>query len=90
MRDTEQRRREPRVSGSIADDSRGEPAAGAQGAADADATGNRVGQPKLARYARHLAGIQARQANVLIALSGAATADPDAAEPMASAFTALR
>ena len=78
--DTEQRRREPRVSGSIADDSRGEPAAGAQGAADADATGNRVGQPKLARYARHLAGIQARQANVLIALSGAATADPDAAE----------
>lgn len=35
---------------------------------------------KLVRYARHLAGIQARQADVLIALSGAATADPDAAE----------
>lgn len=35
---------------------------------------------KLARYARHLAGVQARQADVLIALSGAATADPDAAE----------
>jgi TetR/AcrR family transcriptional regulator of autoinduction and epiphytic fitness len=35
---------------------------------------------KLARYARHLAGVQARQADVLIALSGAATADPDAAQ----------
>jgi TetR/AcrR family transcriptional regulator, regulator of autoinduction and epiphytic fitness len=35
---------------------------------------------KLARYARHLAGLQARQADVLIALAGAATADPDAAQ----------
>jgi TetR/AcrR family transcriptional regulator, regulator of autoinduction and epiphytic fitness len=35
---------------------------------------------KLACYARHLAGVQARQADVVLALSGAATADPDAAE----------
>ncbi|WP_433498159.1 TetR/AcrR family transcriptional regulator [Sphaerimonospora sp. CA-214678] len=35
---------------------------------------------KLARYARHLVEVQARQADVLIALAGAAAADPDAAE----------
>lgn len=34
---------------------------------------------KLARYARHLATTHARQAEVMIALAGAATADPDAA-----------
>jgi TetR/AcrR family transcriptional regulator, regulator of autoinduction and epiphytic fitness len=34
---------------------------------------------KLARYARHLAETNARQADVIIALAGAATADPDAA-----------
>jgi AcrR family transcriptional regulator len=33
---------------------------------------------KLARYARHLTEIHARQADVMIALAGAATADPDA------------
>nr|BFE58035.1 TetR/AcrR family transcriptional regulator [Dactylosporangium thailandense] len=35
---------------------------------------------KLARYARHLSGVNARLADVLIALAGAASADPDAAE----------
>ncbi|WP_320068356.1 TetR/AcrR family transcriptional regulator [Micromonospora sp. RTGN7] len=35
---------------------------------------------KLARYARHLAEVNARQAQVMLALVGAATADPDAAE----------
>jgi AcrR family transcriptional regulator len=35
---------------------------------------------KLARFARHLAATHARQADVMIALAGAATADPDAAE----------
>jgi TetR/AcrR family transcriptional regulator of autoinduction and epiphytic fitness len=34
---------------------------------------------KLARYAEHLAGTHARQAGVMVALAGAATADPDAA-----------
>jgi TetR/AcrR family transcriptional regulator, regulator of autoinduction and epiphytic fitness len=34
---------------------------------------------KLARYAQHLAQIHARQADVMIALAGAATADSDAA-----------
>jgi TetR/AcrR family transcriptional regulator, regulator of autoinduction and epiphytic fitness len=34
---------------------------------------------KLARYARHLADTHARQARVMSALAGAATADPDAA-----------
>ncbi|MFB4304750.1 TetR/AcrR family transcriptional regulator [Actinomadura sp. GTD37] len=34
---------------------------------------------KLARYARHLYRTHARQAEVMIALAGAATADPDAA-----------
>ena len=34
---------------------------------------------KLTRYARHLAEVQARMADVIIALAGAATADPDAA-----------
>ena len=34
---------------------------------------------KLARYARHLVEIHARQADVMLALAGAATADPDAA-----------
>ncbi|GAA3842555.1 TetR/AcrR family transcriptional regulator [Sphaerisporangium flaviroseum] len=34
---------------------------------------------KLARYARHLSETHARQADVMIALAGAATADPDAA-----------
>jgi AcrR family transcriptional regulator len=34
---------------------------------------------KLARYAQHLAQTHARQADVMIALAGAATADPDAA-----------
>ncbi|WP_433089160.1 TetR/AcrR family transcriptional regulator [Dactylosporangium sp. CA-052675] len=34
----------------------------------------------LARYARHLCGVNARLADVLIALAGAASADPDAAE----------
>jgi TetR/AcrR family transcriptional regulator, regulator of autoinduction and epiphytic fitness len=34
---------------------------------------------KLRRYARHLAETNARQADVMIALAGAATADPDAA-----------
>ena len=34
---------------------------------------------KLARYARHLAETHARQAQVMLALAGAATADPDAA-----------
>ncbi|MEV0597411.1 TetR/AcrR family transcriptional regulator [Nonomuraea cavernae] len=34
---------------------------------------------KLARYARHLTEIHVRQADVMIALAGAATADPDAA-----------
>ena len=34
---------------------------------------------KLARYARHLAEVNARQAQVMLALAGAATADPDAA-----------
>jgi TetR/AcrR family transcriptional regulator of autoinduction and epiphytic fitness len=34
---------------------------------------------KLARYAAHLADTHARQAGVMVALSGAATADPDAA-----------
>ncbi|WP_218011011.1 TetR/AcrR family transcriptional regulator [Herbidospora mongoliensis] len=33
---------------------------------------------KLVRYARHLAQTHARQADVMIALAGAATADPDA------------
>ncbi|MET8256316.1 TetR/AcrR family transcriptional regulator [Micromonospora sp. NPDC005205] len=37
-------------------------------------------QAKLARYARHLAEVNARQAQVMLALAGAATADPDAAE----------
>jgi TetR/AcrR family transcriptional regulator, regulator of autoinduction and epiphytic fitness len=36
-------------------------------------------QAKLARYAQHLAQTHARQADVMIALAGAATADPDAA-----------
>jgi AcrR family transcriptional regulator len=35
---------------------------------------------KLARYARHLTATHARQTDVMIALAGAATADPDAAE----------
>ncbi len=35
---------------------------------------------KLTRYARHLAETHARQVDVMIALAGAATADPDAAE----------
>ncbi|WP_328822426.1 TetR/AcrR family transcriptional regulator [Micromonospora rubida] len=35
---------------------------------------------KLARYARHLVEVNARQAQVMLALAGAATADPDAAE----------
>lgn len=35
---------------------------------------------KLTRYARHLAEVNARQAQVMLALAGAATADPDAAE----------
>jgi len=34
---------------------------------------------KLARFARHLAEVNARQAAVMIALAGAASADPDAA-----------
>jgi hypothetical protein len=34
---------------------------------------------KLARYAIHLTGTHARQAHVMLALAGAATADPDAA-----------
>jgi len=34
---------------------------------------------KLARFARHLAEVNARQATVMIALAGAASADPDAA-----------
>jgi AcrR family transcriptional regulator len=34
---------------------------------------------KLARYAQHLTEVHARQADVMIALAGAATADPDAA-----------
>jgi TetR/AcrR family transcriptional regulator of autoinduction and epiphytic fitness len=34
---------------------------------------------KLARYAQHLAQTHARQAQVMLALAGAATADPDAA-----------
>jgi AcrR family transcriptional regulator len=34
---------------------------------------------KLTRYAQHLAGIHARLVHVLLALAGAATADPDAA-----------
>lgn len=34
---------------------------------------------KLRRYARHLSDIHARQAEVMLALAGAATADPDAA-----------
>ena len=34
---------------------------------------------KLARYAEHLADTHARQAGVMVALAGAATADPDAA-----------
>jgi TetR/AcrR family transcriptional regulator of autoinduction and epiphytic fitness len=34
---------------------------------------------KLARYAQHLAGTHARQAQVMVALAGAATADPEAA-----------
>jgi TetR/AcrR family transcriptional regulator of autoinduction and epiphytic fitness len=43
---------------------------------------NKLGDPraKLARYAQHLAATHARQADVMIALAGAATADPDAAE----------
>jgi AcrR family transcriptional regulator len=36
-------------------------------------------RPKLARYARHLAEVHARQAGVMLALAGAATADADAA-----------
>jgi TetR/AcrR family transcriptional regulator, regulator of autoinduction and epiphytic fitness len=35
---------------------------------------------RLAVYAEHLAQVHARQADVLLALAGAATADPDAAE----------
>jgi len=35
---------------------------------------------KLARYARHLAEVQARQCQVALALAAAATADPEAAE----------
>jgi AcrR family transcriptional regulator len=35
---------------------------------------------KLARYARHLSATNARVADVIIALAGAASADPDAAE----------
>lgn len=35
---------------------------------------------KLARYAQHLSTTHARQTDVMIALAGAATADPDAAE----------
>ncbi|MCW2640571.1 MAG: HTH-type transcriptional regulator mtrR [Dactylosporangium sp.] len=35
---------------------------------------------KLTRFARHLTETHARQADVMIALAGAATADPDAAE----------
>ena len=38
---------------------------------------------KLARYARHLAETHARQAEVMIALAGAATADADAAAHLA-------
>lgn len=34
---------------------------------------------KLARYARHLVEVNARQAQVMLALAAAATADPDAA-----------
>ena len=36
-------------------------------------------RPKLARYAQHLAQVHARQARVMLALAGAATADADAA-----------
>ncbi|MEV4623088.1 helix-turn-helix domain-containing protein [Asanoa sp. NPDC049573] len=36
-------------------------------------------RPKLARYARHLSEVHARQARVMLALAGAATADADAA-----------
>jgi len=36
-------------------------------------------RPKLARYARHLAEVHARQSRVMLALAGAATADADAA-----------
>ncbi|WP_239170337.1 TetR family transcriptional regulator [Actinoplanes xinjiangensis] len=36
-------------------------------------------RPKLTRYARHLAETHARQADVMLALAGAATADADAA-----------
>lgn len=35
---------------------------------------------KLTRYARHLSQVHARQTDVMLALAGAATADPDAAE----------
>ncbi|WP_405114686.1 TetR/AcrR family transcriptional regulator [Micromonospora sp. NBC_01405] len=35
---------------------------------------------KLVRYARHLVEVHTRQAQVMLALAGAATADPDAAE----------
>ncbi|MGC4896983.1 TetR/AcrR family transcriptional regulator [Micromonospora sp. DT31] len=35
---------------------------------------------KLARYARHLVDVNARQVQVMLALAAAATADPDAAE----------
>jgi TetR/AcrR family transcriptional regulator, regulator of autoinduction and epiphytic fitness len=37
-------------------------------------------RPKLGRYARHLSAVHARQAPVMRALAGAATADPEAAE----------
>ncbi|HEX5540426.1 MAG TPA: TetR family transcriptional regulator [Micromonospora sp.] len=46
----------------------------------AEVRAERTVRDKLTRYARHLADLQARQAGVLIALAGAATADADAAE----------
>ena len=53
----EQRRREPRAGGSVAEDGRGEPAAGAQGAADAGAAGAAPDvKDILARYRPQAAG----------------------------------
>jgi len=61
----------------VAGDDEAVPLAGRQFAADIHKLTD--ARAKLARYAVHLAETHARQAQVMLALAGAATADPDAA-----------
>ena len=62
---------------SIAGDEESEPLAARQFVTDIQALTD--ARAKLARYAEHLIETHARQARVMLALAGAATADPDAA-----------